>query len=155
MSRQWGRSLDNCYETGAKFVLDHHEGTLVHGYHIRPVSGKKIAHAWVLLPGKGVFDEQFRHPGMCDLKTGYPRVNEYYFWTHNVPLASYTHAELVSMLKKTGHWGPWDKNSGLIEEWPKMASTQRRLFDFGFTVSDDSVNIRLPPRKQPVLELLK
>jgi len=139
----------NSYETAASFVLEHPGAMLVHGYHITPntgeYGGKRVGHAWAWIPGKGVFDDAYRNPVWLEEGTGLMRNKEYYFWSHNVPLATYTRKEMVRWRAKEGHWGPWDEASPeLIDPVLKvrLPRMQRRLTDFELPETEEKLSIK-------------
>jgi hypothetical protein len=97
-----GRSREGrCYEMAGAAALWLFDAELVHGS-IRVPSSSEHAppylHAWVVLA-----DGQVWEPTQARLWD--PRL----FWCVMQPVVTntYTHAELCSVMTRTGHWGPW------------------------------------------------
>jgi len=124
-----------CYEDAANFVIDNEYARLVHGYHINP-DGNKIAHAWAIIPGKGmedpqVFDTNFGgdrvkkfFPPLADTIThdNLVPIGVYYLLNRNRVIVEYTRDEMLAKMLKHEHYGPWDTESERI--W---AETEKKV----------------------------
>ena len=88
----------------AAYLLSHPDvgGKLVHGTIGNEVL---IAHAWVLLPGNKVFD------GVLQM---FLDAGSYHQGVGAKAERVYSVAEMVELIKKHGHWGPWHETSGAI-----------------------------------------
>jgi hypothetical protein len=110
MSRKFKRSTKyagNCYEVAAKAVLDDPTRRLIlaHGTctGYGPIKGVAYGHAWTELGG--IVQERSNGNDLCVIRELYYAVGKCR------SIHYYTQAEARRMVCKTGHWGPWDKDS--------------------------------------------
>ncbi len=90
--------LGRCYELAGKYVMRHHDCTLVHGS-IQGFGHPRIGHAWVIFPSGAWYDVISDTSLPEDVFKGY----------FNAQVdATYTFTEMASASVRSGHWGPWD-----------------------------------------------
>ena len=111
----------DCMEVAARYVLENHAQNpnliLVHAlvYGRGPIEGRRFTHAWVL-DGNTVIDKSNGLNVRMD-RTAYERMGGVNTDEEGAYM-EYDHRSLVTNLKLSKHWGPWDLDPDLEEGIP-------------------------------------
>jgi hypothetical protein len=96
--------LGKCYQLAGRYVVDHHDVTLVHG----TINGRKWGladfdnpHAWVVEADGVVYDLVWDDRFDADAFAAIFDAKE---------IVRYSRVEVRNLILQTEHWGPWNNN---------------------------------------------